>query len=107
MHSGSGLHDAYLDTFDDKVWGEVDGLIRKYKSHLIDRIWEVFAQTCDLAPDGTAFEIEPRKCYRCKSTSLSHSVDNVGVAVDVPAVTHIAWFKLTDEEKRSRILAVY
>jgi hypothetical protein len=104
MCSDSGLHDAFLDAFDDKIWNEVDDLIQKNKPLLREKFWEVFALTCDLAPDGTKFEIGLRKCPRCRSTSLSRETDNTGISLDVPAITHNAWCKLTAEQKRSRIL---
>jgi hypothetical protein len=72
-----------------------------------DILQEVFGDTCDLSPDGTAYKMNlPPKCPRCGSTSMANwdmIYPPKYVTKDIPIVANLNWASMNDIEKRQTL----
>ena len=68
---------------------------------------EIFGIACDLASDGTRYQItNPPICPNCQSNKMASwtsTYPSEFVDEPVKSVTHLSWNKLTDEEKNELV----
>ncbi len=111
MHSNKVDDSVYLHSFDDKVFNEVDNLFKeneiiKNTNRLNDSDFfqSVFSISCDLAKDGSQYQIDAFPgCPSCGSRNMaswSRTTPTEFVAKDILPVKHECWNKLTGEEKK-------
>ena len=106
---------VYLDTCEDKVFDEVEKiyikLISIYKIEgtrlFIDLFHEIFTVSCDFSPQEQDYSIgQDPICPNCLKTDFSRwgpTNPPEFVELDVPAVSHVNWNKLSCEEKVKKI----
>lgn len=111
MRSNKANDSVYLNSFNDKVFDEVEYLFKtnemvKNTDRLNDPDFfqSIFSISCDLASDGSQYQIGLMPvCPNCDSRDMaSWGPTNPPefLAEDIKSVKHEYWNKLTDEEKR-------
>ncbi len=108
---GSGAP-AILHTLGNGVYAEVDQLLQSigaYEDHKSDRVeilQRVFGVACDLAEDGTEFEMNAMPaCPVCHSRKMAAWDTSTGAPLPqdrtVPVVMHHRWEQLDQAAKRN------
>lgn len=101
---------AYLMAIDSKIFKTINNMLKKniklININHIDQanvLHSVFSIACDLAPDGSPYQIGRFPiCPHCKLTKIaSWEPTNPPVFLDeeIKSVSHASWNKLTDEEQ--------
>ena len=104
---------ATFDSFGESVWAEVEDLIRvDSRTRFLD-LGEVGQLTqgalsfvCDPAPSGNPYVIdETPGCPTCGSTKIDSFIQHPDepLAIDVPAMTHRVWDRLSSQDKSSAV----
>jgi hypothetical protein len=99
-----------LAAIDDPVFAEVDQLLGSLNAYRgaaeraqADILHRAFSVACDVADDGTEYEIDAKPscpvCHSREMASWSPTGDLWPESRPVPAVTHHAWERLTEAEK--------
>jgi hypothetical protein len=110
--SRNGKYYAHLDAIGNPVVNEVEAFLKKNNplasaNDLVSRLWTCFPRACDLAPDGTQFEIGINKCPQCGGhNTLVLEISEKHGSAEVPALTHKGWSLLSEDQKRSKVLTV-
>ncbi len=112
-HIGKTSNNEYaeFDGLNDQVFNEVKSFITLIMSSqeqfITDCIFLVLGITCDLSPSGKLFDFSGKLiCPECNSDKVSFGPDNPRVfeTITLPYVTHKAWKKLNEKEKKEIIL---
>lgn len=96
----------------NEVWGIVKGLLSGSQLAEIERserFSAVFGAICDPASDGSEFDMTGRPfCPACGERNISFGPTQPPAfrSADIPDVSHRAWDRLSDEEKRKRVEAL-
>ena len=105
---------AYLFAIDDEIFSSLKSKFENMPtlkkidiSTRVAVLHQIFGITCDLASDGTGYNIGAKPvCPNCGSTDM-YSWEPIYPAeifeIDVPHVTHERWNKLSNIEKQSQI----
>lgn len=112
MRSNKTDDSVYLNSFDDMVFDEVANLFKTnevvkntHKLDDADFFQSIFSISCDLASDGSQYQIGLMPvCPNCGSRNMiSWGPTNPPefLAEEMKTVKHECWNKLTDEEKRN------
>lgn len=110
LHSNDINDSVYLNAFEDQVFNEVKELYKKNenvkkKNKLSDTklFQSIFSISCDLAADGSQYQIGFIEiCPNCSSgsiTSWSPTDPPEFLSEDIKSVTHNLWNKLSEEKK--------
>jgi len=105
---------ALLPAFDKSEYKQVSEMLAAHpKLQGADRfkraeiLQEVFGDTCDPSPDGTAYKINRNpRCPKCDSTSMAkwECVDPPEYAVEeIPVVTNFKWAGMNDRERQQML----
>jgi hypothetical protein len=102
---------VYLNTFEDKVFDEVEIIFKKIVSSAQSnntRLFQsIFSVSCDSSPEDSAYNIRQKPiCPSCGESNIGHwgpTNPPEYLEEDIKAVAHERWNKLTSEEKKSLV----
>lgn len=100
-----------FNSWEDSVFEEMEKLVDELlgpgpRTSIIDCFGSVLGVACDPAPSGHLYDFTGKIwCPVCGSPNVHYWPDHPFQfeVIDLPHVTHQAWQRLSDEEKRKRI----
>jgi hypothetical protein len=93
----------------EEIWQIVKDVLypqELFDSELATRFNQVFGELCDLAPDGSLYDMSGKfLCLNCGSSSVDYGPTDPPLfkEVDAPVVTHRHWDRLVMDQKVARI----